>query len=60
MGSNYGGIRPSVDIPWLVDQYVEGRLLIDEMISGRRPLAEAEQALLDLEGGTTFRQLLVP
>jgi S-(hydroxymethyl)glutathione dehydrogenase/alcohol dehydrogenase len=60
MGSNYGGIRPSVDIPWLVDQYVEGRLLIDELISDRRPLAEAEAALLDLEGGATFRQLLIP
>ncbi len=60
IGSNYGGIRPSVDIPWLVDQYVEGGLMIEEMISARRPLADAEQALLDLESGTAFRQLLIP
>ncbi|WP_277986119.1 zinc-binding dehydrogenase [Nocardioides zhouii] len=60
MGSNYGGIRPSIDIPWLVDQYMEGTLMIDELISARRPLADAEQALLDLEGGAVLRQLLIP
>ena len=34
--------------------------MIDELISARRPLDDAEQALLDLEGGAALRQLLIP
>ena len=60
LGSNYGSIRPAVDIPWLVDQYMEGNLKLEEMVSARRPLAEAAQALADLEHGRALRQILIP
>ena len=60
IGSNYGGITPSVDIPWLVDEYMEGRLMIDELISTRRPLSEAEASLEALASGGALRQLLMP
>lgn len=60
LGSNYGSVRPSIDIPRLVDQYMAGELLIDELISGRRPLAEASEALDDLESGGALRTLLIP
>ena len=60
IGSNYGGIRPSRDIPRLVDEYMAGELFIDELISDRRPLEEAEESLAALEGGGALRQLLVP
>lgn len=60
LGSNYGSIRPSIDIPWLVDQYMEGKLLLEEMVSSRRPLADAAQALEDLENGLALRQILIP
>jgi S-(hydroxymethyl)glutathione dehydrogenase/alcohol dehydrogenase len=60
VGSNYGGIRPSRDIPWLVDQYMQGDLLIDELVSARRPLREAEDSLQELASGAALRQLLVP
>jgi S-(hydroxymethyl)glutathione dehydrogenase/alcohol dehydrogenase len=39
---------------------MEGHLMIDELISARRPLEDAEAALFDLEGGVALRQLLIP
>lgn len=60
IGSNYGGIKPSRDIPWLVDQYMEGNLFVDEMISAHRPLEEAEASLDLLASGDALRQLLIP
>jgi S-(hydroxymethyl)glutathione dehydrogenase/alcohol dehydrogenase len=60
LGSNYGGVDPRRDFPRLVDLYMEGRLPVDRLISGRRPLAEAQSALEELERGTALRTLLVP
>jgi len=58
IGSNYGSMRPSVDFPKLVDLYMSGRLMIDELITGHRPLAEAENAFEDLMAGRAIRTIL--
>lgn len=60
LGSNYGSTRPSIDIPALVDRYMDGQLQLDPLISGRRPLSEAARALADLESGEALRTLLIP
>ena len=60
LGSNYGSVRPSIDIPALVDRYMDGQLKLDPLISGRRPLAEAQDALSDLQAGGALRTLLIP
>lgn len=60
LGSNYGSVRPSIDIPALVDRYMDGQLKLDPLISGRRPLGEAAEALDDLEAGGVLRTLLIP
>ncbi|WKG04006.1 Zn-dependent alcohol dehydrogenase [Mycolicibacterium sp. HK-90] len=60
IGANYGGIVPAVDIPRLVDLYMDGTLLLDPLVSHRRPLDEAADALNDLQAGTALRQLLIP
>jgi S-(hydroxymethyl)glutathione dehydrogenase/alcohol dehydrogenase len=60
LGSNYGSVRPSLDIPALVDRYMDGQLMLDPLISGRRPLAEAPEALDDLGTGDVLRTLLIP
>jgi S-(hydroxymethyl)glutathione dehydrogenase/alcohol dehydrogenase len=60
LGSNYGSVRAHIDLPKLVDRYMNGELLLDEMISGRRPLSEAVQALDDLQSGKALRTLLIP
>lgn len=60
LGANYGGIDPARDIPKLVDWYMEKKLLLDELISARRTLEEAEQCLHELKSGSALRQLLIP
>ena len=60
IGSNYGGVRPAVDIPRLVDQYMDGKILLDPLISGRRSLEDAEACLQELATGGVLRQLLIP
>jgi S-(hydroxymethyl)glutathione dehydrogenase / alcohol dehydrogenase len=59
LGSNYGSVDPQRDIPWLVDRYMDGELDLDSLVSGRRPLAEAAEALDDLAAGRTLRTLLI-
>ena len=60
LGSNYGSVDPQRDIPLLVDLFMDGELDLDGLISGRRPLHEAAQALADLAAGRTLRTLLTP
>lgn len=60
LGSNYGGVRPSVDIPRIVDQYMNGQIQLDPLVSGRRSLDEAEACLTELAEGGVLRQLLIP
>ncbi|MDA3146328.1 Zn-dependent alcohol dehydrogenase [Leucobacter sp. UCMA 4100] len=60
LGSNYGSVRPSIDIPALVDRYMDGQLILDPLISGRVPLSQAAQALEDLQAGSALRTLLIP
>lgn len=60
LGSNYGSSVPHRDIPRLVDEAMSGALDLESMVSARRPLDEAAQALHDLATGQPLRQLLLP
>lgn len=60
LGSNYGSVRPAIDIPKLVDQFMAGELDLESMVSSRRPLSEAKSALDELNAGTALRTLLIP
>jgi S-(hydroxymethyl)glutathione dehydrogenase / alcohol dehydrogenase len=60
LGSNYGSVRPSIDIPALVDRYMDGQLKLDALIWASRPLEEAAAAFDDLESGEALRTLLIP
>jgi S-(hydroxymethyl)glutathione dehydrogenase / alcohol dehydrogenase len=60
LGSNYGSVRPAIDIPALVDRYMDGQLRLDELVSSRRPLEAAAASLDDLEAGLALRTLLIP
>jgi S-(hydroxymethyl)glutathione dehydrogenase / alcohol dehydrogenase len=59
LGCNYGSITPRRDIPRLVDELMSGALDLESMVSARRPLAEAAEALADLRSGRVLRQLLI-
>ena len=59
LGSNYGSTNAAVDFPRLVDLYMDGSLDLDALVTARRPLEEAREALENLAGGQVLRQLLV-
>jgi S-(hydroxymethyl)glutathione dehydrogenase/alcohol dehydrogenase len=60
LGCNYGSVRPAVDIPVLVDRFMTGDLLLNELISTRQPLEAAGQALDALAAGRVLRTLPIP
>ena len=45
IGSKMGSTSIRKDIPWLVSLYQQGRLKLDELITGRYPLAEINEAI---------------
>lgn len=60
IGSLYGSASVQHMIPRLVDLYLEGRILLDELVSRRRPLGEIDQAFADLEAGEVARSVIDP
>ncbi len=59
LGSKLGATRISSEIPKLVGLYQQGRLKLDELISGRYPLAEINEAIASVERGEALRHLIV-
>jgi S-(hydroxymethyl)glutathione dehydrogenase / alcohol dehydrogenase len=59
LGCFLGSARIDVDLPRLVDLYAEGKLVLDELVSRRLPLAELPGALERLRAGDAVRQLVV-
>jgi S-(hydroxymethyl)glutathione dehydrogenase / alcohol dehydrogenase len=64
--SSYGGARPRQDFPWLAQAYLDGRLLLDELINRRIPLdgineslAEMAKGDVDMERSQLVRAVLV-
>jgi S-(hydroxymethyl)glutathione dehydrogenase/alcohol dehydrogenase len=47
------------DIPWMVDLYSQGRLKLDELISGRWPLEQINEAIADTKTGSARRNVIV-
>jgi Zn-dependent alcohol dehydrogenase len=60
IGSLYGSSNPRIDLPRIFALYLAGRLPLDELIGGRRPLAEVNEAYADLRQGGVGRTILVP
>ena len=59
LGSKMGSARIRIDIPMLVDLYRQGRLKLDELISGRFPLEEVNAAVAGVTRGEALRNVLV-
>ena len=58
LGCRYGAARPHYDIPLVVSFYLDGRFMLDEMVSKTYDLANIEEALHDLEEGKLNRGVL--
>ena len=58
IGSFYGSVSIHADIPRLVDLYMSGKILLDEMVSRRRPLEEINEAFDDMKAGNVIRSVI--
>jgi S-(hydroxymethyl)glutathione dehydrogenase / alcohol dehydrogenase len=59
IGSKMGSARIAIDIPFLVDLYRQGRLKLDELISGRYELSEINEAIASVKEGDALRNVIV-
>ena len=58
-GSSFGGSRQRVDLPMIVDLFMDGRVKLRELISRRLPLEEINRAFELLDRGEVARSVLV-
>jgi S-(hydroxymethyl)glutathione dehydrogenase/alcohol dehydrogenase len=58
-GSFMGSNRFRFDMPRYVEFYLDGRLMLDEMISSRIPLTDVNDALDQMRKGQAARQVIV-
>ena len=58
-GSTMGSNRFRVDMPRLVDFYLNGRLRLDEMISQRIELKDINRAFDDMKSGSVARSVIM-
>ena len=58
LGSKMGSVRPQLDIPELVALYRQGRLKLDQLISGRYPLAQINEAVASADRGEALRPVI--
>lgn len=58
-GSKMGDVVIKRDIPWMVDLYGQGRLKLDELISGRWSLDQINEAIADTKTGSAKRNVIL-
>ena len=59
IGSKMGDVVIQRDIPWMVDLYEQGRLKLDELISGRWTFDQINEAIADTKTGGAKRNVIV-
>lgn len=59
LGSKMGSARPRVDIPRLLSLYQQGRLKLDELITGRYGLDRINEAMASSSRGEAIRNVIV-
>ena len=59
LGCAYGSARPRVDIPMLVDLYMNGRLRLDELVTRTTDLVSINEAIDAVKAGEVARTVLV-
>jgi len=59
LGSRMGGSHLSIDVPRLVELYLQGKLKLDELISNRYRLDEINDALASTETGEALRNVIL-
>lgn len=57
-GSAFGGVKGRTQLPGLVDDYLQGRLKVDEFITHRHPLSEINEAFETMKAGDCIRAVV--
>ena len=58
-GTAFGGTRGRTQLPGLVDQYLAGRIKLDEMVTATMPLADINPAFDLMHAGEAIRSVVV-
>jgi len=58
LGSKMGSTRLRVDIPKLVSLYEQGRLKLDELVTGRYPLHQINEAIEEVRSNKALRNIV--
>jgi S-(hydroxymethyl)glutathione dehydrogenase/alcohol dehydrogenase len=58
-GSAFGGVRGRTQVPKFVDQYMSGRVKLDEYVTETRPLEEINTAFEKMHAGEVIRSVIV-
>ena len=58
LGCRYGSARPHHDIPLMVEMYLSGKLMLDELVTEQRPLEGFREIVEDMEAGKLARGVL--
>ena len=58
VGSYLGSSVPARDVPAFADLWLDGRLPVERLVSGRVALEDVNAAMDALAGGTALRQLI--
>lgn len=56
--SSYGHALPKRDFPWIAQQYLEGKVMLDEMITRRIGLDQINEGFADLANGIGTRTVI--
>ncbi|SMX38017.1 zinc-binding dehydrogenase [Maliponia aquimaris] len=59
IGSKMGDVVIRRDIPWMADLYRQGRLMLDELVSGRFTLDRINEAIADTRTGGAKRNVIL-
>jgi Zn-dependent alcohol dehydrogenase len=59
IGTKGGSINPALDVINLIELYKAKRIKLDEMITGRYPLEEINEAIASVERGEALRNVIV-
>lgn len=58
-GSAFGGYKSRSELPGLVDEYMEGKIKVDEMVTQTYPLEQINDAFHDMHTGKNIRGVIV-
>lgn len=56
--SSYGDALPKRDFPWIAEQYLQGKVMLDELITRRIRLDEINEGFVDLANGVGTRTVI--